>query len=60
MAEHCEVIWKKYNITIMGGQDHLTGKIVRIGHLGDISDEDNMATIFYLGKSLQDFGYSNR
>ena len=48
----------KYLITTMGGQDHLNGKIIRIGHMGAISDEDLLATLFYLGKSLQDLGSS--
>ncbi len=34
---------KERNITIMGGQDHLKGKIIRVGHMGDVRDEDMMA-----------------
>lgn len=45
---------EKYNITIMGGQDHLKEKILRIGHMGYISDEDAVQTLLYLGKSLHD------
>ncbi len=44
----------EYNITLMGGQDQLKGKILRIGHLGGISDEDQVETIKLLGKSLLD------
>jgi aspartate aminotransferase-like enzyme len=32
----------QYNITIMGGQDQLKGKILRVGHMGYISDADLM------------------
>lgn len=44
------VKWRKdvedqYNITIMGGQDHLKGKIVRIGHMGYITDRDLIETL---------------
>lgn len=31
-----------FNITIMGGQDQLKGKILRIGHMGYIQDEDQI------------------
>ena len=50
-------IEKNYNVTFMGGQDHLKGKIIRIGHIGDISDEDLLAAMYFLGKSLIDLNY---
>lgn len=31
---------KKYNITVMGGQDQAKGKILRIGHMGYIQDQE--------------------
>lgn len=34
---------KERNITIMGGQDHLKGKIIRVGHMGDVRDDDMIA-----------------
>lgn len=45
---------EKYNITIAGGQDELKNRILRIGHMGAISDDDAIATIECLGKSLND------
>jgi aspartate aminotransferase-like enzyme len=36
---------KEKGITIMGGQDDLKGKILRIGHMGDVRDAD-MVTLF--------------
>jgi aspartate aminotransferase-like enzyme len=33
---------KDFNITIMGGQDQLKGKILRIGHMGYIVDDDQI------------------
>lgn len=33
---------KEFNITIMGGQDQLKGKILRIGHMGYIETEDQI------------------
>ncbi len=52
-------IEEKYNITFMGGQDQLEGKIIRIGHLGAISQEDVVASIEFLGKALNDLGYKS-
>ncbi len=31
------------NITLMGGQDRLKGKILRVGHMGDVQDDDMLA-----------------
>lgn len=39
------------NITIMGGQDQLKGKIIRIGHMGDVRNDDMIA----LFGSLSDY-----
>ncbi len=47
----------KYNVTVMGGQDQLKGKILRIGHLGYITDEDLSVTFEALVHSLVDLGY---
>jgi aspartate aminotransferase-like enzyme len=46
---------KNHRITIMGGQDDLTGKVIRIGHMGAIRDDDVLATIEALGQSLAHF-----
>lgn len=51
LRDHLE---KKYNLTVMGGQDQLKGKIIRIGHLGYIKNEDVIATMHVLGLSLAD------
>lgn len=32
----------RHGITVMGGQDQLKGKVLRIGHMGAISDEDQL------------------
>ncbi len=44
-------IENKYNVVIGGGQGQLTGKIIRIGHLGNISTEE-------LKQGLKAFAYS--
>ena len=44
----------KYKITVMGGQDHLKGQILRIGHMGYITDLDLLAMAQALYHSLED------
>ncbi|MBK9321421.1 MAG: alanine--glyoxylate aminotransferase family protein [Bdellovibrionaceae bacterium] len=46
---------ENYNITIMGGQDQAKGKIIRIGHMGYIHDEELLRLIECLGKTCQHF-----
>ncbi len=53
LREHIE---KEYNLTLMGGQDQLKGKILRIGHLGYITDDDMAATTEILYLALKDLG----
>ncbi len=45
---------EKYNLTVMGGQDQLKGKILRIGHMGHITDFDLLAMAQALYYSLED------
>ncbi|WP_013321398.1 pyridoxal-phosphate-dependent aminotransferase family protein [Gloeothece verrucosa] len=50
-------IKKKFDIALAGGQDHLKGKIFRIGHLGFVSERDILAAIGALETTLQELGY---
>ncbi len=47
---------KERNITIMGGQDHLKGKIIRIGHMGYILNGDMKALIQALAEGVKSEG----
>jgi aspartate aminotransferase-like enzyme len=47
----------RYGITIAGGQDHLKGKILRIAHIGYISEFDIITAISGLEMTLSDLGY---
>jgi aspartate aminotransferase-like enzyme len=47
---------KQFNIALAGGQDHLKGKIFRIGHLGFVGDRDILTCISALESSLQILG----
>ncbi|MEM9093258.1 MAG: alanine--glyoxylate aminotransferase family protein, partial [Cyanobacteria bacterium P01_F01_bin.53] len=48
---------KQFDIALAGGQDHLKGKIFRIGHLGFVCDRDILTTIASLETTLQILGY---
>jgi aspartate aminotransferase-like enzyme len=48
---------KQFDIVLAGGQDHLKGKIFRIGHLGFVSDRDILAAIGALESTLVELGY---
>ena len=50
---------KKYDIALAGGQDHLKGKIFRIGHLGFVSDRDILTAISCLEATLIELGYED-
>ncbi|HXA41870.1 MAG TPA: alanine--glyoxylate aminotransferase family protein [Candidatus Solibacter sp.] len=47
----------KYQLELAGGQASLTGKIFRIGHLGDITENDAIEIIDRLEQGLIEVGY---
>jgi aspartate aminotransferase-like enzyme len=51
------VMKKNFDIALAGGQDHLSGKIFRMGHLGYVSDRDILTAIGALEATLQILGY---
>ncbi|MBR8828161.1 MAG: alanine--glyoxylate aminotransferase family protein [Gomphosphaeria aponina SAG 52.96 = DSM 107014] len=56
-AEEVRGVMKKhFDIALAGGQDHLTGKIFRMGHLGFVCDRDILAAISSLECTLQKLG----
>lgn len=48
-----EILELDHGITVMGGQDQQKGKILRIGHMGDIQDEDLLAFFEALSEILE-------
>ncbi len=48
---------KKFDIALAGGQDHLKGKIFRIGHLGFVSDRDVLTAIAAIEAALIELGH---
>jgi len=47
----------RYSVTVAGGQDHLKGKIIRIAHMGFVSEFDIITGISALEMSLKDLDY---
>jgi aspartate aminotransferase-like enzyme len=52
-----KLLKSEYGITIAGGQDHLKGKIFRIGHLGYFDRFDIMTTLAGVEMVLSELGY---
>ena len=48
---------ERYNLTLMGGQEHLKGKILRIGHMGHLSHANISDAMIRLAHGLADFSY---
>ncbi len=54
--EFRKIIKNKFDILLAGGQDHLKGKIFRVGHLGYINDRDIITVISAISKTLLNLG----
>ncbi len=52
-----KVVKEKFDILLAGGQDHLKGKIFRIGHLGFVNDRDVLTVVASIEASLQHLGF---
>lgn len=50
------IMRKQFDIALAGGQDHLKGKIFRIGHLGFVGDRDILTAIAALESTLSQLG----
>jgi len=55
--DEMRAIIKKMGIIIAGGQDHLKGKIFRIGHMGAVSAPEILATLAATQHALKKLGY---
>jgi len=54
-----KIMNKRFDISLAGGQDHLKGKIFRIGHLGFVCDRDILTALSSLEATLSELGYQN-
>tara|TARA_B100000902_G_scaffold321302_1_gene314179 strand:- start:19 stop:1182 length:1164 start_codon:yes stop_codon:yes gene_type:complete len=52
--EFRKIIKNKFDILLAGGQDHLKGKIFRVGHLGYVNDRDIITVISAISSALLD------
>ena len=52
------ILKKQFDISVAGGQDHLKGKILRMGHLGFVSDRDVLTVIAAIESALLQLGHS--
>jgi len=50
------VMRKDFDIALAGGQDHLKGKIFRVGHLGFVGDRDILTAVAALEATLAKLG----
>ena len=53
-----KMLREEYATVVGGGQQHLAGKIFRIGHLGFVQESDIEAVIEVVGKALPRLGFS--
>ena len=51
-----KTIKDKFDILLAGGQDHLKGKIFRVGHLGYVNDRDIITVISAISHTLLSLG----
>lgn len=51
------IMKNQFGVTVAGGQDHLVGRIIRIGHLGYFGDFDIVTTLVALEMALIKLGY---
>lgn len=50
------VMDNEHHVTIMGGQDHLKGKIIRIGHMGAVGRDETLLCLEKLAITMHSMG----
>ncbi len=51
-----KAVKERFDILLAGGQDHLKGKVFRIGHLGFVCDRDVLTAVAAIEATLQELG----
>jgi len=54
--EFRKTIKNKFDILLAGGQDHMKGKIFRVGHLGYVNDRDIITVVSAISNTLLNLG----
>ena len=52
-----KLLTSRYNITVAGGQGRASGRIFRIGHMGDVDEFDMITVVAALELALAELGY---
>ncbi|MEL6353255.1 MAG: alanine--glyoxylate aminotransferase family protein [Cyanobacteria bacterium J06627_28] len=52
------VMKNRFDIALAGGQDHMKGKMFRMGHLGFVSDRDVLCAVSALEATLSELGHA--
>ncbi|QNI93166.1 3-phosphoserine transaminase [Synechococcus sp. A15-127] len=55
-----KTVKERFDILLAGGQDHLKGKVFRIGHLGFVCDRDVLTAVSAIEATLQSLGLHQR
>ncbi|MBE9062766.1 alanine--glyoxylate aminotransferase family protein [cf. Phormidesmis sp. LEGE 11477] len=54
------VMKNRFDIALAGGQDHMKGKMFRMGHLGFVSDRDILCAVSALEATLAELGHTTK
>ncbi len=52
-----KIMSEQYNVVVAGGQASLKGKIIRMGHMGYVNEDNVLTALQALAAALQDVGY---
>lgn len=52
-----KIMSENYNVVVAGGQADLKGKIIRMGHMGYVNEDNILQALQALAAALQDVGY---
>ncbi|WP_456482760.1 pyridoxal-phosphate-dependent aminotransferase family protein [Methanopyrus sp.] len=51
-----KILRDRYDVVVAGGQDHLAGKIFRIGHMGEVRIRDMITAVTCIGLGMRELG----
>jgi aspartate aminotransferase-like enzyme len=54
VSAYRRLLREKYGVVIAGGQGKMTGKLLRVGHLGAVSDGDVVQVLWAMERALED------
>jgi aspartate aminotransferase-like enzyme len=54
VSPYRRLLREKYGVVIAGGQGKMTGKLIRVGHLGAVCDGDVVQVLWAMERALED------